>query len=180
MLTVIFPTSCIFIHCIIQTKPGLRETRVYHQSSQGSMTASKRLLKPKRKFVPLVSLCAPNTVHKMTFPDTSIKQEGKSAALTFSPCSKCAQKLLWLSCYHRSNYKVWKPLQYPSRNSFQPTYLLLFLLSPHLIITSDHALFPETLYLPLLLFAQEEHPGLPVLCKSKHTCRDIFQLELKC
>lgn len=70
------------------------------------MTASKRLLKPKRKFVPPVSLCAPNTVHKMTFPDTSIKQEGKSAALTFSPCSKCAQKLLWLSCYHRSNYKV--------------------------------------------------------------------------
>lgn len=159
MLTVISPTSCIFIHCIIQTKPGLRETRVYHQSSQGSMTASKRLLKPKRKFLPPVSLRAPNAVHKITFPDTSIKQEGKSAALSFSPCSKCAQKLLQMSCYHRSDYKVChvKTSAVSIKEFFQPTHLLLFLFSPQLINTSDHALFPESLYLPLLLFAQERN-----------------------
>lgn len=151
MLTVISSTSCIFIHCIIQTKPGLRETRVYHRCRQGLMTAFQRLLKPKRKLLPPVPLHALNTVHNLTSPDTNVKQPSPHH-------SKHARRLLLLRCNLESCFKIGHVKTF----TISIKEFLLFLSHPF----THHQV--HIYHFPL------HRKGVSSTSMNKHKCRHIF------
>lgn len=152
MLTVISSTSCIFIHCIIQTKPGLRETRVYHQCRQGLMTAFQRLLKPKRKLLPPVPLHSPNTVDNLTCPDTSVKQPSPHH-------SKHAQRLLLLRMQPQELLWNW------SHENFYSIHQGIFVIFISSLLSSPG---------PYISQFSLHRKGVSSTSTNKHKCKHIF------